>query len=112
MFTRLRNICLLLMGAGIAFSASPSSTEAPPPPEVSEASDATADASAEPEIRIIRRVKTTEQEYWVNGKRYMVKVMPRIGAPYYLMDQNGSGEMKQVDPSRTTVVPEWVLIDF
>ena len=31
------------------------------------------------------------EEYRVNGRIYMLKITPKIGKPYYLVDQKGEG---------------------
>jgi hypothetical protein len=40
----------------------------------------------------------------------MVKITPRKGRPYYLMDLDGDGEMdvREEDPAQI-VVPQWIL---
>ncbi|WP_239688623.1 DUF2782 domain-containing protein [Aquitalea magnusonii] len=69
-------------------------------------------ATAEPEVRIIQRGDDKIEEYRLNGQLYMMKVTPAIGFPYYLMDEEGNGSMKQVDPNRRIVIPQWVLKRF
>lgn len=66
----------------------------------------------EPEVRIIQKGNNKIEEYRLNGKLYMVKVTPSIGAPYYLMDEDGSGQMRQIDPNRRIIIPRWVLLRF
>ncbi len=34
------------------------------------------------------------EEYSTNGSIYMVKVTPKVGPPYYLIDEDGDGEME------------------
>lgn len=34
------------------------------------------------------------EEYSVNGNRYMMKVTPRVGRPYYLVDTDGTGDLE------------------
>lgn len=71
------------------------------------------DVEAEPEIRILRDPQGKKEEYRVNGRLYMIKVIPSIGAPYYLYDEDGSGEMKRLDHrADRPVVPRWVLFNF
>lgn len=47
----------------------------------------------EPDITIIKREKETIQEYRVNGQLRMVKVIPAVGPPYYLLDTDGDGNV-------------------
>ncbi|XLM21272.1 DUF2782 domain-containing protein, partial [Chromobacterium piscinae] len=80
----------------------------PPPPAISPANA----AEPEPEVRLIQKGDEKIEEYRLNGKLYMVKVTPAHGVPYYLVDDNGSGTMKQVDPANRIVIPRWVLVRF
>lgn len=82
-----------------------------PPPTISDsASDST--AAPEPEVRIIQKGQDKIEEYRLNGKLYMVKVTPSIGAPYYLVDDDGSGQMRQLGPNQHFIIPRWVLLRF
>jgi hypothetical protein len=82
--------------------------EVPPPPTVAEH----ADAQAEPEVRIIQRKDAKIEEYRLNGKLYMVKVTPTVGLPYYLIDDDGSGQLKPASPNQRLITPRWVLLRF
>ena len=68
----------------------------------------------EPQVTIIREEDSITEEYRVNGKLYMVKVTPVGGIPYYLIDNDGDGQME----SRTNrlgsnnVVPQWVMFSW
>ena len=75
-----------------------------PPPDVEQ-------EGLEPEVTIIREEKRTTYEYRINGRLYMTKIVPNRGAPYYLLDLDGDGEMdtQQNDPGKI-VVPQWVLL--
>ena len=66
----------------------------------------------EPEITIKRRGGKTIQEYRINGALYMVKIVPDIGPPYYLIDSDGDGNMdvRHSDLERNVKVPQWVLL--
>src|SRR5690606_6816800 len=48
----------------------------------------------EPEVTIIRRDDAVIEEYRINGRMYMVKVTPKVGKPYYLVDQDGDGQLE------------------
>ncbi|BBL69942.1 DUF2782 domain-containing protein [Methylogaea oryzae] len=68
----------------------------------------------EPDITIVKRGKDTIQEYRVNGKLYMVKIIPSIGPAYYLLDTDGDGNM---DVRRSNLesglkTPQWVLFSW
>ena len=64
-----------------------------------------------PEVSIIKRDDAVVHEYRLNGALYMIKVEPRIGAPYYLIDTTGDGELNarrsELDPA--LVVPSWMI---
>ncbi len=76
---------------------------APPPPQVD------AD-NLEPEVTITETDERTTYEYSINGRRYMVKIVPAKGPAYYLLDLDGDGEMDvQKDDPASIVVPQWVL---
>jgi hypothetical protein len=59
----------------------------PPPPEAAPAVS----------IRTDGRNGDVVEEYRQNGKIYMVKVRPRSGVPYTLLDTNGDGMLDQHD---------------
>lgn len=89
-----------------ALADSAPATVLPPPPAIS------ANAAAEPEVRIIQDGNNSVEEYRLNGHLYLIKVTPKNAPPYYLMDDEGKGQMKRVDPSQRLVVPQWVLMKF
>lgn len=100
-------VILSLLLSPLAAIAAPA--DAPPPPVIQ---DSTA-AQAEPEVRIIQKSGQKIEEYRMNGKLYAIKVTPRIGAPYYLVDEDGSGKMNRIDThGDKLVIPRWVLITF
>jgi hypothetical protein len=81
----------------------------PPPPAVDVAG---AESPVDPEITILEEEDRTLYEYRDNnGKLYMVKVVPRKGRPYYLLDTDGDGELdaQQYDP-RQVAVQLWELL--
>lgn len=59
----------------------------PPPPE----------AAPSVQIRTDGRNGDVVEEYRQNGKIYMVKVRPKRGVPYTLLDTNGDGMLDQQD---------------
>jgi hypothetical protein len=78
---------------------------APPPPT------GLIDEGLEPEVKIIKRDDATIHEYRVNGRLYMVKVVPVVGPPYLLYDGDGNGSLEsrshQLDPA--PIIPNWVI---
>jgi hypothetical protein len=80
----------------------------PPPPPV----DVAEEGPVEPQITIIQEEDKVIYEYRSNeGQLYMVKVVPRKGRPYYLLDTDGDGQLdtEQYDPRRAAV-QMWELL--
>lgn len=72
------------------------------------------EADIEPSVTIKEYENRTVEEYSVNNNTYMVKVTPTAGAPYYLVDQDGSGEMewRRNTPGMDMQVPQWTLFSW
>ena len=88
----------------------PESPELPLPPPLS---DSEQDAALEPQVTIIKRGEDTVEEYRSNGRLYMVKVTPRIGLPYYLIDNRGDGTFAtRSDMAQGIRPPMWVIHRF
>jgi hypothetical protein len=82
----------------------------PPPPEMQPFDDA---LNLEPQVTIHPTARGTEEEYRINGKLYMIKVTPEVGAPYYLIDNDGDGRLETHSPASPDVqVPMWVIGTF
>ncbi|MCE1242917.1 DUF2782 domain-containing protein [Oryzomicrobium sp.] len=80
----------------------------PPPPEM-----APFDAAIEPEVTIKKRDEDTVEEYRIRGRLYMVKVTPKVGPPYYLIDDRGDGNFARRDALDSGVRPPmWVIGTF
>jgi hypothetical protein len=92
--------------------AAPPSADAPPPPPLprrdSTAAPAT-ESGLEPEVTITTRGEVTHEEYRLNGKLYMIKVVPKQGKPYYLIDREGSGQFQRSDMETRLSIPNWVI---
>jgi len=77
----------------------------PPPSGVGE------EEELQPEVKITKRGEDIIYEYRVNNQLYMVKIVPRIGYPYYLVDQDGDGSLEtrysNLEPN--LIVPRWIL---
>lgn len=88
--------------------------EAPPEPAVDAPPPAPAgdeQESLEPQVTIIQREKETVEEYRVHNQLYMVKITPKKGKPYYLIDTDGDGQLESrrdsLDPE--LAIPHWIL---
>ncbi len=91
----------------LLFVALAAAEEPPPPPAPVDENG----QPLEPEVTIREEGGKTIQEYRVNGQLYMVKIVPRRGAPYYLLDLDGDGQFDEVrgdDPGQI-VLPQWIL---
>ncbi|MCW8888185.1 MAG: DUF2782 domain-containing protein [Gammaproteobacteria bacterium] len=72
-----------------AFGAGAGDAQIPPPlPESLQ------EQALESEVTIIRRKETLIEEYRQNGILYMIKITPKRGYPYYLIDSDGDGSLE------------------
>lgn len=78
----------------------------PPPPEMM------LEPSLEPQITIVQRGEDTIQQYRIGGILYMLKVTPKHGVPYYLIDDRGDGQFIRHSLDSGVRVPQWVLLNF
>src|SRR3989338_752927 len=93
----------------------PPAVPAPPPPPENynpPATPQTPEQELEPEVTITTKGTEIHEEYRVNGKLYMVKVIPAKGKPYYLIDHEGSGKFRRSDLEPAVSVPNWVIKRF
>src|SRR5512134_3847329 len=107
-------LCALLWVAGIAFAQDPAPPklkplpEPPPPPPGYEP-----DPALEPQVTIVKRGEDLVEEYRINGRLYMMKVTPKSGKPYYLLDQKGNGSFLRSESLDTGLQPPmWVIFEF
>ena len=86
----------------------PAKADVPPPPPM------TADDSAdEPQVTIIKQTEQTVEEYRAGGKLYMIKIIPKVGPPYYLVDDLGDGKFSRQERLDSGLrVPRWVIKRF
>jgi hypothetical protein len=81
-----------------------------PPPMPKE--DTPSQIEQAPEVRIIEKSDATIAEYRMHGKLYQVKVTPKIGKPYFLIDPTGKGEFMRREGGDNIAIPTWVLLEF
>ena len=94
--------------------------EVPPPPGLQPVPDGppgqnqAQEGEYQPEVTIIRRSDGTIEEYRVNGRLYMVKVIPRLGVPYFLVDSDGNGDLetRYNDLDSSLLLPGWVIFSW
>lgn len=72
------------------------------------------DDSIEPQVTIRKQDEDTIEEYRVNGRLYKIKVTPRNGVPYFLVDQKGDGSFAIMEGpgSPALSIPMWVIGTF
>lgn len=80
----------------------------------SAADDAPPADDAEPPISIHATPDTTIEEYRINGKLYMIRITPKKGAPYYLVDADGDGELetRSNELAPDFLIPSWVIFKW
>ena len=90
----------------------PELSEPPPlPPDVE--LDPELDPELEPQITIIKRGEDTIEEHRINGELYMIKVIPRIGQPYYLVRNRVGGEFSHPGEAGIDISPPmWRILEF
>ena len=124
-------LCLLLYAATSSVAISAEDIEAPPktgektqteevvspPPPLPPSGTSEADDSRnipQPEVNIIQRKDMRIEEYRVNGRLRYVKITPKKGKPYYLVDKDGDGELetRHNDLDGVPPVNEWILLEW
>lgn len=71
------------------------------------------DPSLEPEVTITEGKDETVEEYRVNGQLYMIKIIPRIGKPYFLLNRSRASESPhRGDMGSDVSVPMWEIYRF
>jgi len=97
-------------------NAKPVPAPAPPPPPESYNPQALPDlpdaGQPEPEITITTKGTEIHHEYRLNGRLYMIKIIPAKGKPYYLIDHEGSGQFRRSDFETRIAIPTWVIKRF
>jgi hypothetical protein len=103
-------IFLSLLCSGVyAADQLPDFQSAPPPPPL----DTSEAPSGEPAVTITKQTEQTVEEYRVSGKLYMIKITPKIGKPYYLVDDRGDGKFARMESLDSGFrPPRWVLHRF
>lgn len=82
----------------------------PPPPSLTAMP---VDDSGEPEVTITEKKDQTIEEYRVGGRLYMIKITPKVGPPYYLVDDRGDGKFtRQESLDSGFRPPRWVIKKF
>lgn len=83
--------------------------KAPPPPPAEQHDTG---ELPEPEVTITTKGTDRHEEYRIAGHLYMIKVIPKNGRPYYLVDKEGRGEFVKDDLQSGVSPPMWVIKRF
>lgn len=72
------------------------------------------ESDIEPSVTIREHENRVVEEFRVNNNLYMIRITPSVGAPYYLIDPDGSGDMAwSRGPARVEQrVPQWALFSW
>jgi hypothetical protein len=99
----------------------PMAEDAPPSERVEDAPPPVLDERArqlqileQADITLIERPDGVIREYRIDGRLYMVQVIPRWGPPYYLMDTTGDGtlDLRRAGLGPDFVPPQWMLFQW
>lgn len=102
-------LLLTLLLSGVAVAAAPSDR----PPDLKPVPDGPPGQDDVPGVTITPSSQGRVVEYRANGKLYMLKVIPRTGKPYYLVDQKGDGQFARQDGLDSGMRPPmWVVKEF
>lgn len=106
-----------LMATTLAMSAyaaeQPKDLQPVPPPPPLDGPDTSPEQELEAKVTITRQQDLTIEEYRVGGRLYMIKVIPKHGKPYYLVDDRGDGKFSRQESLDSGVrPPRWVLKRF
>jgi hypothetical protein len=111
---RLITILLLSGFATGALAAQPLPADLQPLP-APPAMDAPGDnpVDAEPGVTITKDTAHKVEEFRAGGRLYMIKVTPKHGPPYYLVDDRGDGKFaRQESLDSGFRPPQWVIKKF
>ncbi|RMG36171.1 MAG: DUF2782 domain-containing protein [Gammaproteobacteria bacterium] len=91
----------LVQGGGAAIPVEP-----PPLPPALQSGE-----PLEPEVTIRETRSEKIYEYRISGRLVMVRVEPRVGEPYYFIDEDGDGELEYTtdDPLEGPNINKWVI---
>ena len=86
----------------------PAELQTLPPPALD-----TSNSVDEPQVTITKEAVQTVEEYRVGGKLYMIKITPKHGKPYYMVDDRGDGKFSRQESLDSGVrPPRWVIHEF
>ncbi|MBS1148026.1 MAG: hypothetical protein H6R08_2202 [Proteobacteria bacterium] len=101
-------LLLALLTSGLVLAAPPSDR----PPELTPVPDGPPGSDDAPSVTIKPSSQGQVEEYRSNGKLYMLKVTPKVGKPYYLIDPTGEGRFNRMETLPGLQPPQWVIKEF
>ncbi len=98
-----------LSGAAFADEVKSSDLKPLPPPPALDPSE----SPDQPQVTITKQTEQTVEEFRSHGKLYMIKITPKYGKPYYLVDDRGDGKFARQESLDSGLrVPQWVILKF
>ncbi|OUS27348.1 hypothetical protein A9Q99_15175 [Gammaproteobacteria bacterium 45_16_T64] len=73
--------------------------------------DERSDIQPERQVTIVNDGDKEMHIHQVNGKVYGIKVVPKLGPAYYLIDPNGNGKFIRNDADKL-LVPQWTILEW
>ncbi len=64
-----------------------------------------------PDVTIVEEEDRTVTEYRQNGYLRMIRVVPKIGKPYYLVPRDPTTGIQDLERA-DTLLPSWVIVEF
>ncbi|MCY4154519.1 MAG: DUF2782 domain-containing protein [Gammaproteobacteria bacterium] len=103
---------LLITGAGAQDYEGGELAPVPRPPELPDPLQS--GEAIEPQVTIIRKDDAIIEEYRLDGRHYMTRIIPAVGPAYYLVDRDGDGQMetRMSEIYDDFNVPQWVLFSW
>ncbi len=63
------------------------------------------------DIEIVEGEERTIYEYRNNGILMMIKIVPKVGRPYYMVPADGSAHYQNLDHKKK-LYPQWVIVEW
>jgi len=105
---------LLVFGTA-SVAAQEEAEQAPPPPTMPESIEDVPiePEELEPQVTITEEKGQIIEEYRAGGQLYMIKITPKNGYPYYLIDNDGDGRLETRQTGlEDPVIPQWVIFSW